>query len=104
MPLNNSTAQACAHTDREQILSSLNSKIDEATPNYGYELLAFTTALLLVVFIGLLPTLVNANLKQLPFCLISLAFVFGALLAYQHQHHGRFWAFIVAAVLMVLGF
>lgn len=76
----------------------------EATPNYGYELLAFTTALLLVVFIGLLPTLASANLKQLPFCLIGLAFVLGALLAYQHQHHGRFWAFIVAAVLIVLGF
>lgn len=76
----------------------------EATPNDGYELLAFTTALLLVVFIGLIPTLIDAKLKQLPFCLIGLAFVFGALLAYQHQHHGRFWAFIVASVLIVLGF
>jgi hypothetical protein len=75
-----------------------------STQNYGYELLAFTTALLLVVFIGLLPTLASANLKQLPFCLIGLAFVFGALLAYQHQHHGRFWVFIVAAILIVLGF
>lgn len=74
------------------------------TTNYGYELLAFTTALLLVVFIGLLPTLASANLKQLPFCLIGLAFVLGALLAYHHQHHGRFWAFIAAAVLIVLGF
>ena len=81
-----------------------NTPQSEVTPNYGYELLAFTTTLLLVVFIGLLPTLVSANLKQLPFCLISLAFVLGALLAYQHQHHGRFWAFIVAAVLIVLGF
>jgi len=26
------------------------------------------------------------------------------LLAYQHQHHGRFWAFIVASILIVLGF
>jgi hypothetical protein len=51
-----------------------------------------------------LPTLASANLKQLPFCLIGLAFVFGALLAYQHQHHGRFWVFIVAAILIVLGF
>ena len=58
--------------------------------NYGYELVAFVTALLLVVFIGLLPTLIDAKLKQLPFCLIGLAFVFGALLAYQHQHHGAF--------------
>lgn len=81
-----------------------NANQSESTPNYGYELLAFTTALLLVVFIGLLPTLINANLKQLPFCLIGLAFVLGALLAYQHQHHGRFWAFIVASVLIVLGF
>ncbi|TXH67871.1 MAG: hypothetical protein E6Q83_16430 [Thiothrix sp.] len=72
--------------------------------NYGYELLAFITALLLVVFIGLLPTLASANLKQLPFCFIGLAFVFGALLAYQHQHHGRFWAFIIASVLMTTGF
>lgn len=75
-----------------------------STQNYGYELLAFTTALLLVVFIGLLPILASANLKQLPFCLIGLAFVLGALLAYQHQHHGRFWVFIVAAILIVLGF
>ena len=75
-----------------------------STQNYGYELLAFTTALLLVVFIGLLPTLASANLKQLPFCLIGLAFVFGALLAYHHQHHGRFWAFIIASVLMTTGF
>jgi hypothetical protein len=81
-----------------------NAAQSESTHNYGYELLAFTAALLLVVFIGLLPTLINANLKQLPFCLISLAFVFGALLAYQHPHHGRFWAFIVASVLIVLGF
>jgi inner membrane protein involved in colicin E2 resistance len=80
------------------------SSPSEATPNYGYELIAFVTALLLVVFIGLIPTLIDAKLKQLPFCLIGLAFVFGALLAYQHQHHGRFWAFIVASVLIVLGF
>jgi len=76
----------------------------EATPNYGYELIAFVTALLLVVFIGLIPTLIDAKLKQLPFCLIGLAFVFGALLAYHHQHHARFWAFIACAVLIVLGF
>ena len=79
----------------------------DATPhvvNYGYELIAFTTALLLVVFIGLIPTLASANLKQLPFCFIGMAFVLGALLAYHHEHHGRFWAFIVAAVLIVLGF
>lgn len=81
-----------------------NTSPTESTSNYGYELLAFTTALLLVVFIGLLPTLASANLKQLPFCLIGLAFVLGALLAYQHQHHGRFWAFIVASILIVLGF
>lgn len=81
-----------------------NPSETEATANFGYELLAFTTVLLLVVFIGLLPTLASANLKQLPFCLIGLAFVFGALLAYQHEHHGRFWVFIVAAVLIVLGF
>ena len=80
------------------------SSPSEAKPNDGYELLAFTTALLLVVFIGLIPTLVEANLKQLPFCLIGLAFVFGALLAYHHQHHARFWAFIACAVLIVLGF
>lgn len=78
--------------------------LNTPTPNHGYELLAFTTALLLVVFISLLPTLINANLKQLPFCLIGLAFVFGALLAYQHQHHGRFWAFIVASVIITTGF
>jgi inner membrane protein involved in colicin E2 resistance len=72
--------------------------------NYGYELIAFTTALLLVVFIGLIPTLASANFKQLPFCFIGMAFVLGALLAYHHEHHGRFWAFIVAAVLIVLGF
>jgi len=90
MHANPSTAQPCAPiTD---------------TPNYGYELIAFITALLLVVFIGILPSLISANLKQLPFCLIGLAFVFGALLAYQHQHHGRFWAFIVASILIVLGF
>jgi prepilin signal peptidase PulO-like enzyme (type II secretory pathway) len=76
----------------------------QATPNYGYELLAFTTALLLVVFIGLIPTLIDAKLKQLPFCLVGLAFVLGALLAYHHQHHARFWAFIVAAVLITTGF
>lgn len=81
-----------------------NTSQSEATPNYGYELLAFTTALLLVVFIGLLPTLASANLKQLPFCLIGLAFVLGALLAYHHQHHARFWAFTVAAVLITTGF
>ncbi|TXH70405.1 MAG: hypothetical protein E6Q83_05910 [Thiothrix sp.] len=87
-------------------ITSENGNIaqNEATPNYGYELLAFTTALLLVVFIGLLPTLASANLKQLPFCLIGLAFVLGALLAYQHQHHGRFWAFIVASILITTGF
>ena len=79
----------------------------DATPrvvNYGYELIAFTTALLLVVFIGLIPTLASTNLKQLPFCLIGMAFVLGALLAYHHEHHGRFWVFIVAAVLMTTGF
>lgn len=76
----------------------------EAAPNYGYELIAFITTLLLVVFIGLVPTLASANLRQLPFCVIGLAFVFGALLAYHHQHQGRFWAFIVAAVFIVLGF
>ena len=76
----------------------------EATPNYGYELIAFVTALLLVVFIGLIPTLIDAKLRQLPFCLIGLAFIFGALLAYHHQHHARFWAFIAGAVLIVLGF
>lgn len=75
-----------------------------STPNAGYELIAFTTALLIVVFVGLLPTLVSVHLKQLPFCLVSLAFLMGALLAYHHQHHGRFWAFIVAAVLMTTGF
>jgi hypothetical protein len=72
--------------------------------NAGYELIAFTTALLLVVFIGLIPTLAEANLKQLPFCLVGLAFVFGALLAYHHQHHARFWAFIAGAVLITTGF
>ena len=75
-----------------------------ATPNYGYELIAFVTALLIVVFIGLLPALAQANLKQLPFCLVGMAFVFGALLAYHHQHHARFWAFTVAAVLITTGF
>ena len=74
------------------------------TVNYGYELIAFTTALLIVVFISLLPTLAQANLKQLPFCLVGMAFVFGALLAYHHQHHGRFWAFIVASILITTGF
>ena len=77
---------------------------DQPTPNDGYELIAFTTALLIVVFIDLLQTLVTANLQQLPFCLIGLAFVLGALLAYHHQHHGRFWAFIIASVLMTTGF
>lgn len=72
--------------------------------NYGYELIAFTTALLLVVFIGFIPALAQANLKQIPFCLVGMAFVFGALLAYHHQHHLRFWAFIVAAVLITTGF
>ena len=82
-----------------------NGNIPQTEPtNYGYELIAFVTALLLVVFIGLIPTLAEANLKQLPFCLIGLAFVFGALLAYHHQHHARFWAFIACAVLIVLGF
>jgi len=82
-----------------------NGNIPQTEPtNYGYELIAFVTALLLVVFIGLMPTLIDANLKQLPFCLIGLAFVFGALLAYHHQHHARFWAFIACAVLIVLGF
>jgi hypothetical protein len=81
-----------------------NTPQSETVPNYGYELIAFTTALLLVVFIGLIPTLAEANLKQLPFCLVGLAFVFGALLAYHHQHHARFWAFIAAAVLITTGF
>ena len=91
MPLNNSTAPLCAPTTTEPT-------------NYGYELIAFVTALLLVVFIGLIPTLIDAKLKQLPFCLVGLAFVLGALLAYHHQHHARFWAFIACAVLIVLGF
>lgn len=72
--------------------------------NYGYELIAFVTALLIVVFINLIPTLATANLKQLPFCLVGLAFVFGALLAYHHQHHARFWVFIVASILITTGF
>ena len=99
MQVNPTTAPLCAPTTPE------SGNIPQTAPtNYGYELIAFVTALLLVVFIGLLPTLIDAKLKQLPFCLIGLAFVFGALLAYQHQHHGRFWAFIVASVLIVLGF
>lgn len=61
----------------------------QVATNYGYELIAFVTALLIVVLIGLLPTLAQANLKQLPFCLIGLAFVLTALLAYQYQHHAR---------------
>jgi hypothetical protein len=87
-------------------ITSENGNIapSEATPNYGYELIAFVTALLLVVFIGLIPTLAEANLKQLPFCLVGMAFVLGALLAYHHQHHARFWAFTVAAVLITTGF
>lgn len=75
-----------------------------ATPNYGYELIAFVTALLIVVFIDLLPALAQADLKQLPFCLMGLAFVFAALLAYQYKHHARFWAFIVASILITTGF
>ena len=82
-----------------------NGNIPQTEPtNYGYELIAFVTALLLVVFIGLIPTLAEANLKQLPFCLVGLAFVLAALLAYHHQHHARFWAFTVAAVLITTGF
>lgn len=79
----------------------INETVSE---NYGYELIAFVTALLIVVFIGLIPTIAAANLKQLPFCLVGLAFVFGALLAYHYQHHARFWAFIVAAVIITTGF
>lgn len=71
---------------------------------FGYELIAFTTALLIVVFIDLLPTLVTANLQQLPFCLVGMAFVFGSLLAYHHQHHTRFWMFVGAAVLIATRF
>jgi hypothetical protein len=56
------------------------------------------------VFIDLLPTLAQADLKQLPFCLMGLAFVFAALLAYQYEHHARFWAFIVASILITTGF
>ena len=98
MQLNNSTAHPCAPNTTE------NGIIPHESTDYGYELIAFTTALLLVVFIGLIPTLIDAKLKQLPFCLIGLAFVFGALLAYHHQHHARFWAFTVAAVLITTGF
>jgi hypothetical protein len=76
----------------------------QAATNYGYELIAFVTALLIVVFIDLLPTLAQADLKQLPFCLMGLAFVFAALLAYQYEHHARFWAFIVASILITTGF
>jgi len=72
--------------------------------NDGYELLAVITAVLTVAIVGVLPTLVGANLRQLPFCMMAVAFVFGAVLAYQHQHHGRFWAFIVAAMLITTGF
>jgi len=100
MQANPSTAHTCAPNTPENGISSPS----EAKPNYGYELIAFVTALLLVVFIGLIPTLIDAKLRQLPFCLIGLAFVFGALLAYHHQHHARFWAFIAGAVLIVLGF
>lgn len=79
----------------------INETVSE---NYGYELIAFVTTLLIVVFIGLIPTIAAANIKQLPFCLVGMAFVFGALLAYHHQHHARFWAFIVAAVIITTGF
>ncbi len=72
--------------------------------NDGYELLAVITAVLTVAIVGVLPTLVEANLRQLLFCMMSVAFVFGAVLAYQHQHHGRFWAFIVAAMLITTGY
>jgi hypothetical protein len=99
MQVNPTTAPSCAPIAPE------SGNIPQTAPtNYGYELIAFVTALLLVVFIGLIPTLIDAKLKQLPFCLIGLAFVFGALLAYHHQHHARFWAFIACAVLIVLGF
>ena len=99
MHANANTVPSCAPIAPE------SGNIPQTAPtNYGYELIAFVTALLLVVFIGLIPTLIDAKLKQLPFCLIGLAFVFGALLAYHHQHHARFWAFIACAVLIVLGF
>ncbi|MFZ1387135.1 MAG: hypothetical protein WBP46_11180 [Thiolinea sp.] len=90
---------------QEPVYQTLDPHREQPTmPNYGYELIAFVTALLIVVCIGLLPTLASANLKQLPFCLVGMAFVFGALLAYHHQHHARFWVFIVAAVLITTGF
>lgn len=71
--------------------------------NYGYELTAFITALLLVVGFGLLLPMIEGNLKQLPFGVIGVAFLMGALLAYHHQHHGRFWLFTVSAVLLTVG-
>lgn len=80
-----------------------NSPTLQPPTNYGYELTAFITALLLVVGVGLLPALVDGNIKQLPFGVIGVAFVMGALLAYHHQHHGRFWLFIVASVFMTVG-
>ena len=90
---------------QEPVYQTLETDSDHSgTANYGYELIAFVTTLLIVVFIGLLPALAQANLKQLPFCLVGMAFVFGALLAYHHQHHARFWAFTVAAVLITTGF
>ena len=85
-------------------MNDLDTPTPNLTPNHGYELVAFVTALLIVVFVGLLPTLVESDLKRLPFSLVSLAFIFGALLAYQHQHHGRFWAFVVAGVFITTGF
>jgi len=67
-----------------------------------YELVAIALAVVLCAFFSILPSLIY-KLSDLPYGLVSLSLVIGAIIASEHRHLIRFWAFVTASILVSLG-
>jgi len=67
-----------------------------------YELVALALAVILCAFLSILPSLIY-KLSALPYGLVSLSLVIGAIIASDHRHVIRFWVFVTASVLVSLG-
>lgn len=80
-------------------------RVNFTTQQDSFELFGFMAALILVVFVGLIPTLATGNIKQIPLCITGLVFLFEAMTAhYQQQPTRYFWVFTIAAMLTTLTF